>query len=399
MVGWVRAGSKLGLTRQAFFRGKIHYAPIVPGTPSLPFDRMAANGGMNIDAAGTLWKPGIDLAILAITRRCPLECSHCYARSTTGHEESVSRETWLAAIRSLQQIGTGVIALSGGEPMMRFDDLLWLLAHADRHASEFHIHTSGMGVTPERVAMLAEAGITAAAVGLDDVDEERHDRLRGQYGAHQQAVRAIAWFREAGILPYLNMCLTRELVRSGDLWRYIDMAKELNVAFVQMLEPRPTGGFLAEGDGVLLTPEDREEVMRFFTATQDNRLYGRHPIVYYVAHTEHPQQMGCRMGGLSHLSIDGDGNVTPCVFLPVGFGNICQESFEEIYARMRVAIPQAVRSACPSLTLGPVLREACTYGANGPVPYDQIRVEFSSAIGRSTNGVIIPEHDYARRTS
>lgn len=388
MLGWIRAGTRLGLTRQAMFRGRVHYAPIVPGVPSAPFRHLAANGGMNIDAAGTRWKPGIDLAILAITRRCPLACTQCYARGITSVPEAVGAEEWFETICALQRIGTGIIAFSGGEPMMRYDDLLWLLANVDHSASEFHLYTSGMGVTAERARELAQEGLTAAAVGIDDADEERHDRLRGQRGSFRQAVRAVGWFHDAGILPYLNLCLTRELVRSGGLWHYFAMAKELNVAYIQMLEPRPVGGSPGHADDALLTHEDRDAVSRFFTATQNTRVYPDHPIVYSVAHAEAPQQMGCRMGGLSHLAIDGEGNVSPCVFLPVGFGNIRTESFESIYARMRAVIRKPIRTECPSLTLGPAIRDACAGGAATPVPYEGIRASFDAALTARSDGVV-----------
>ena len=376
VLHWLKAGNVLGLTRQAVFRGKAFSAPLVPAFPSAAFDRMVANGGMNVLAAGTEWKRQIDLAILAVTRRCPLSCEHCYERYNTGGTETVSFDQWKRTIAALQRIGTSVIVLSGGEPMVRFEDVLELLSSADKSASDFHMHTSGMGVTRKRARLLREAGLTAAAVGLDDVVEARHDRLRGRPGSYRQALQAVDWFREEGILPYLNMCLTRTLIRSGDLWRYLELAKKANVAFIQMLEPRPCGGFLGNAADVLLTEDDRAAVMRFFEATRDRRQYRNTPIVYYVAYTEPPRQMGCMMGGLSHFAIDGQGNVTPCVFLPVGFGNILSEEFETIYNRMRKAIPHPVRATCPSLLLGRTLMKEAVRGTAMPVPHEIIREEF-----------------------
>ena len=380
VLRWLKAGNLLGLTRQAVLRGKAFSAPLVPAFPSAAFDRMVGNGGMNVSAAGTKWKRQIDMAILAVTRRCPLSCEHCYERYNIGETETVSLDQWKRTIAALQRIGTSVIVLSGGEPMMRFEDVLQLLASADKSASDFHMHTSGMGVTRNRARLLREAGLTAAAVGLDDVDEIRHDRLRGRPGSYHQALEAVDWFREEGILPYLNMCLTRTLIRSGDLWRYLELAKKSNVAFIQMLEPRPCGGFLRNAADVLLTEDDKAAVMRCFQATREQRQYRDYPIVYYVAYTEHPRQMGCMMGGLSHFAIDGQGNVTPCVFLPVGFGNVRNEEFETIYNRMRKPIPYPVRATCPSLLLGQTLMKEAGRGTTMPVPHEIIKEEFASIV-------------------
>jgi MoaA/NifB/PqqE/SkfB family radical SAM enzyme len=93
---------------------------------------------------------------------------------------------------------------------------------ADHSRSDFHLHTSGSGVTREIAERLKMAGLHAAGVGLDDCDPDRNDKLRGFTGAHEQAVRAIRCFQEAGIFTYVNTCLTKELANSGELLKYLE---------------------------------------------------------------------------------------------------------------------------------------------------------------------------------
>jgi len=347
--------------------------PLLPHYPSRAYDHMAARGGLNIGAAGTPRKQHINSVFLGITRRCDLHCQHCYEHFNTGAEEVVPISVWKKVIRDVQAAGAGVIILSGGEPMLRYEGLLELLKAGDKDLSDFHIHTSGQGVTLERARELRREGLIAAAVGLDDVDPARHDRLRGSAGSHQQAVRALQNLHSAGIFTYTNMCLTRELVRSGDLWTYFELARNLHVGMIEMLEPRPCGGFASRADEVLLTDEDREKVMEFFIRGNTLRKYRRYPLIYHVAFTESPGQVGCTMGGLTHLAIDSKGNVNPCVFLPVTFGNILNEDFQTIYARMKIAIPRPLHKECPSVHLAPTLRERGKY----PVPYEQIAEEWN----------------------
>jgi MoaA/NifB/PqqE/SkfB family radical SAM enzyme len=341
---------------------------------------MIAMGGLNFAAAGTPLKQQISMILLGITRKCELHCMHCYERGNIGTDDAVPISRWKEIVRELQDLGTGVVVLSGGEPMLRYDGILELLQAGRKDLSDFHLHTSGLGVTLERARELRSAGLMAAAVGLDDVNPDRHDRLRGMKGSHQQAVAAIRAFYEARILPYTNMCVTRELIRSGDLWKYYDLVKELNVGMIEMLEPRPCGGFSSLGDEVLLTPSDRKELLAFFEQANTLRAYKRYPLVYYVAYTESPEKMGCMMGGLSHLTIDSRGNVNPCVFLPVTFGNIMTEDFTPIYRRMREAIPRPVHKECPSVTLAGVI-ENCSHVVGGtPVPYQTLVAEWEVAV-------------------
>jgi hypothetical protein len=86
------------------------------------------------------------------------------------------------------------------------------------------------------------------------------------------------------------------------------------------------------------------------------------------------------MGGLSHLCIDSLGNVNPCVFLPVSFGNILEEDFSTIFARMRVAIPRPVLKQCPSLLLAETLREQARIGNHPPIRQSLIEKEWEAVV-------------------
>lgn len=114
-------------------------------------------------------------------------------------------------------MGVGTIVLSGGEPMLRYDGLLELLESGDKCLSDFHIHTSGYGVTPEKALALKNSGLIAAGVGLDDLDQKRLDLFRGYQNAFREATTAIKYFLDAGVFTYLNNCLTQDLIHSGDL--------------------------------------------------------------------------------------------------------------------------------------------------------------------------------------
>jgi len=265
--------------------------------------------------------------------------------------------------------------------MTDFDGVLQLLESGYKNLSDFHLHTSGRGVTIERAKRLREAGLTAAAVGLDDVDPVRHDRLRGVAGAHAEAVAALEAFHAAGVFTYVNVCLSRQLIRAGDLWRYFELAKRLNVGYIQMLEPRPCGGYFGNGQDVLLTETDRHAAAEFFLAGNGRRRYADYPLIHYVAYAESPARLGCQMGGLSHLYIDSVGNVNPCVFLPVTFGNIREEDFPAIYERMRAAVPRPLHRQCPSLDLMDALPAEFRDGRRLPVPHSLINEEWRALIG------------------
>lgn len=378
--GGILANDKLleaaKLCKTVAFAGTYRFSLSIPRWPSAPFDRMVAGGGLNIAACGSPLKKHIDMAFLGITRKCEYHCRHCYEALNLAGEETISIDSWQRVIRELQEWGTGIIILSGGEPLLRLDGVIELLSCADHDLSEFHLHTSGAGLTEPIAASLRQAGLTAVGIGLDDFDPLRNDDLRGVPGATAAAVRACRILAQEGIFTYLNTCMSPALVRSGGLPRLLELASSLGIGAVRLLDPISCGGYSGINADDLFSATDRRTAAEFHETANKDHAFRNLPLVSYEAYIEDPRRMGCRMGGLSHLAIDSQGNVLPCVFLPVSFGNIQRETFKAIYARMREAIPRPLRKACPAATLAPLLKEKAGSFDRMPVSIDSLRSEW-----------------------
>ena len=314
----IRLRKKLYLTKLIKFNKKYYSTPVIPSFPSRAFNNMIKNGGQNFLAAGTSQKRQIDSAFIAITNQCNLTCAHCYEKHNLYQNNTVTTEKLIEVIHSLQSMGTSIIILTGGEPLIEFDKLTQILSTANLDLSEFHIHTSGSGITIEKAKKLKELGLSAVAVGLDNFDEIENDKIRGK-GAFNNATSALKIFNDAGIFTYVNLCATNSLIRSGGIWKYYDLMKNLNVSIIQLLEPRPYGGYYNQDINEVFTKEDKNLLVEFMKVGNGANRFKNHPLIYYVAHIEGAEQMGCMMGGLSHFYIDSKGNVNPCVFLPVSF--------------------------------------------------------------------------------
>ena len=351
---------------------------VFPRWPSPAFDRMVARGGLNLDAAGTPLKRQVDMVFLAVTRECGYGCRHCYERASLGADEEVPVDRWIEVLADLQASGVSIVVLTGGEPMRRLDRVLAILAAGRRDLSDFHLHTSGDGVTPENARGLAAAGLVAAGIGLDDHDRDRHDRFRGRRGAFDAACAAVSSFRDAGVFTYLNTCLRSELVAGDGLARHLALARRLGTGIVRYLEPKPAGALFDGGAAGLLSDTDRERARRFVAHANHSREHRRDPLVEYDALAEAPGQLGCGLGALSLFSIDGRGNVLPCVFVPVSFGNVLREGFAVALERMRRWTPSAARSGCAAERLHGVLSRRRAEGAELPVPVEAIADEWES---------------------
>jgi MoaA/NifB/PqqE/SkfB family radical SAM enzyme len=279
-------------------------------------------------------------------------------------------------VSQLQTKGASVIILTGGEPMKEFDKLLSILKNSDKNLSDFHLHTSGFGVTYERAKELKNAGLTAAAVGLDHYIQSKNDIIRGE-GSYKCAVNALEYFNKAGILTYVNLCATNTLLCNEDIWKYYDLMKRLNVSIIQLLEPRPYGGYFNAELAEILSKSKKEILLNFTKKGNSQKKFRDYPLIYYVAHIEGKEQMGCMMGGLSHFYVDSQGNFNPCVFLPVSFGNINTENFDTIYSKMRKFIPYPLHQDCPSISLHKAISNKVKNSNGIPIPIEEIVDDWS----------------------
>ena len=117
-------------------------------------------------AYGLLSKDHPVLAHVIPMRRCNLSCTYCNEFDDVS--KPVPIETMCARIDRLAQLGTSVITISGGEPLLH-PDLDQLIAHIRRHGMIAGMITNGYLLTAERVKRLNQAGLDHLQISIDNV--------------------------------------------------------------------------------------------------------------------------------------------------------------------------------------------------------------------------------------
>ncbi len=99
-------------------------------------------------------------------RRCNLSCTYCNEYDT--FSPPVPLETMLARVAELGRLRTGIITLSGGEPLLHpeLDDIIRGIR---RHATLAGMITNGYLLTAERIARLNEAGLDYLQISIDNI--------------------------------------------------------------------------------------------------------------------------------------------------------------------------------------------------------------------------------------
>ncbi|HTR98703.1 MAG TPA: radical SAM protein [Bacteroidota bacterium] len=297
--------------------------------------------------------PGPSHAQIGVTSTCPQNCSYCYNRGRTG--EPLDTATILQTVRQLQEMGVFWIGLTGGEPLLNVDLPRIIRAIGERSSSK--LFTTGATLTPETVQALGDAGLDSVSVSLDHWKEEEHDRRRGADGAYRAALQAIDLLLGDGRIHVgVSAVLSPAMLAPGVVMQYLEFLSSLGIHEAWLSETKPTPGAAADW---VVPDVDRDLLIRI----QDTWNAKGGMTVNYLGHFEGAQHFGCSAGN-KMVYIDPFGEVSPCVFIPMTFGNVRGRPVREIFADMREHFPTEDRCFI-NRNAGVLARHA---SGNGPIP-------------------------------
>ncbi len=309
--------------------GRYFFGLNLPGWPSPAF-RQFIEHELNLLKAPRDDDPHLQTLIFAVTKRCPLSCEHCFEWSRLQDPETLSLEDLLAINRRFQAQGISQIQISGGEPLVRLEDVLSLLESAVP-GTDYWLLTSGYQLTASDAARLRTAGLTGVNISLDHWDPAAHNAFRGHPEAFAWVEGAAASAIEAGLALCVTLCATRAFVTAENLRKYLKLAQKLQAGFIQILEPRRVGRY--QEQEVELTGTQLQLLTDFFLETNSARHAGRLPIVTYPGY--HQRQQGCFGAGVRYLYVDTDGDLHACPFCQEKQGNCLTEPTAEIVQRIK----------------------------------------------------------------
>lgn len=153
--------------------------------------------------------------------------------------------------------------------------------------------------------------------------------MRGKKGAFETALTALSLAADAGLYPYVISVATRSFLEENHFMNFLKFAFEAGAREVHLLEPCATGNLSGQKD-VMLTPSEKDRILKYQKEVAcDESL----PTLSSFLYLESAEAFGCG-AGLTHLYIDGSGEVCPCNLIPLSFGNITHDSLKTILERM-----------------------------------------------------------------
>lgn len=269
--------------------------------------------------------------VLSMTKACGYNCTHCYQKNDGG--DDLSTEKLIKVAQEIQKVGVSMFDIEGGEPLLKFDRLLKLVQSLD-DTNEIWINTTGHTLTYEKALKLKQVNLFGVMVSIHHWSYEGHDKFVGKKGAFAIAVSAIRTFERAGVNAVINCCPSLEMINGGGIEKMMELAKALNCSFVQFIHEKPAGAWLKRGN-TLMDKELLAGLCKKHIDFNKKINFKNYPSASMQVFEASPIAFGCTAGGIERFYINAHGEVQPCEFLNVSFGNVQEEEFVEIYKRMR----------------------------------------------------------------
>ena len=236
------------------------------------------------------------LAHIIPMRRCNLSCSYCNEYDAVS--KPVALETIFQRIDKLASLGTTIVTISGGEPLLH-PDLDDIIRHVRQHGMIAGLITNGYLLTADRIGRLNRAGLEHLQISIDNVDPDEVSKK--SLKVLDKKLQLLAEYAEFHV--NINSVVGGGIHRPQDALVIGQRARQLGFT--------STIGIIHNGDGQL-QPLDAVERSIYhemkslekgsysrFNGFQDNIAVGR------------PNNWRCRAGG-RYLYICEDGLVHYC---------------------------------------------------------------------------------------
>lgn len=216
-----------------------------------------------------------------ITHRCNLRCRMCGVWKTGDKSTELSTEQIDRLAEVLANLGTQVISIGGGEPLIREDLPKVVKSFIDRGIS-VRVLTNGVVVSRGRLQQVIDAGVSDFSVSLDTLDREVQDDIINQEGAFDRVMETIDFLspiiREKKGLGLINTVVSSANLDKLD--RLVDFADEKGfyVSFIPLEIHQFSGKVLGCTEtmtGMNFKEEDKSKMKTVFEKLERMKKEGR----------------------------------------------------------------------------------------------------------------------------
>lgn len=247
------------------------------------------------------------------TSACNLHCKGCWA-AEYGHALKLSLDEMRSIVKQGRALGTHFYMLTGGEPLIRKDDIVTLAK--ENPECTFLIYTNATLVDEKLCRDIKKCGNITLALSIEGTKESNDDR-RGE-GAYSRTLKAMELLKREKILFGISICYTRKNVEAVTDDAFLDKMVDLGVKYAFYFNYMPVGH---DADKELIPTPMQRKYMYYFMKKMRNGKTGK-PMFVMDFQDDGEYVGGCIAGGRNYFHVNSNGDIEPCVFIHYSDSNI-----------------------------------------------------------------------------
>lgn len=270
---------------------------------------------------------------IAVDYKCNLNCQHCSAIKLTKHNtRKLTLDDYKDIAKQCYELGLITIGFTGGEPLL-CKELPGIIKAFQPHRAMVSIQTNGTLLTTEKIKELTAIGVDMVTVSIDSSDAKEHDEFRGVDGAFEKSLQNIKDAMDNGLKVIICTTLSHGNINSPGLIKLIELTEDMGTLLVFTLAT-PAGKW-SNNEEILLKGDDWNKLASLLEKYPHTRRdFGSN---YWT--------LGCG-GGVEKLYFTPYGDVIPCPFIHISFGNVMEEPVKHIRNRMLKTELAGFREVC-----------------------------------------------------
>lgn len=253
------------------------------------------------------------------TSACNLHCKGCWA-ADYGNKMNMSFETLDSIIEQGKKLGTYMYIYSGGEPLVRKDDIIRL---CEKHSDcEFLAFTNATLIDEAFADEMLRVKNFVPAISVEGF-EEATDFRRGE-GTYQAVIKAMEILKEKKLPFGISCCYTSKNTDVIGSEEYFDDMISKGAKFAWFFTYMPVG---ADAVPELMASAEQREFMYH----QIRKFRETKPLFTMDFWNDGEYVQGCIAGGRCYLHINANGDIEPCAFIHYADSNIRDKTLLEAY--------------------------------------------------------------------
>lgn len=253
------------------------------------------------------------------TSACNLHCTGCWA-AEYGNHMNLSYEEMDNVVRQGVELGTYVYLFTGGEPLVRKNDIIRL---CDEHPDcVFSTFTNGTLIDEAFADEMLRVKNFIPAISIEGF-EEATDSRRGN-GTYQKIIKAMKILKNKKLPFGISCCYTSANAEVIGSEAYFDQMVDMGAKFAWFFTYMPVGkGAVKE---LMATAKQREMMYHKIREYRHTK-----PLFTVDFWNDGEYVGGCIAGGRSYLPINANGDIEPCAFIHYSDSNIGEKTLLEAY--------------------------------------------------------------------